>query len=167
MQIGDKVECQDFGPASFKRGWRSPKKWPRQHFLNNVTKVGHWRTAAGHFNCKSVIQKYGQLICAKCAHYHSCYSSCPTSQKTQINLKELGFFFWNKHNFAADPLNKNICKKKCTAKRLMCPTCLYKLQPAPEIWWCPDRCFFFFLSQNGKQPQKIDVPLVLRRCKSR
>ena len=26
---------------------------------------------------------------------------------------------------------------------------------------------FFFLSQNGKQPQKIDVPLVLRRCKSR
>ena len=27
--------------------------------------------------------------------------------------------------------------------------------------------FLFFLSQNGKQPQKIDVPLVLRRCKSR
>ena len=27
--------------------------------------------------------------------------------------------------------------------------------------------FLFFLSPNGKQPHKIDVPLVLRRCKSR
>ena len=35
------------------------------------------------------IQKYSQLICAKCAHYHSCDTSCPTSQKTKINLKEL------------------------------------------------------------------------------
>ena len=40
-----------------------------------------------------IIRKYGQLICAKCAHYHSCDSSCPTSQKPKINLKELGFFF--------------------------------------------------------------------------
>ena len=105
-----------------------------------------------------IIRKYGQLICAKCAHYHSCDSSCPTSQKTQINLKELGFFFWNEHNFA-DPLNKNICKKKCTAKTLMCPTCLYKLQPAPETWWCPDRCFFyFFFKSKWKTTSKDRCP---------
>ena len=55
-----------------------------------------------------IIQKYGQLICAKCAHYHSCDS---------------------------------------------------KLQPAPETWWCPDRCFFyFFFKSKWKTTSKDRCP---------
>ena len=84
-------------------------KWKRtlSFYTTNLSKLGQWDKPGSHWRhvyecfapkCEQVfiIQKYGQLICAKCAHYHSCDSSCPTSQKTKINLKELGFFFFVK-----------------------------------------------------------------------
>ena len=120
-------------------------------YTTNLSKLGQWDKPGSHWRhvyewMWTGIYHTKVRICG--AHYHSC--DFPQVKKQKC-------FFWNKHNFAADPLNKNICKKKCTA--IMCPTCLYKLQPAPETWWCPDRCFlFFFFKSKWKTTSKDRCP---------
>ena len=154
-------------------------------YTTNLSKLGQWDKPGSHW--RHVYEwmwtgiyhtKVRPKIMTQNARTTKYINMTSHENNAFLLSQELGFFFWST-NISPGPIGDmftwmwtGIYHTK--VRQLICAKCATTTvaianysQRQRHDGALTDVFSIFFLSQNGKQPQKIDVPLVLRRCKSR